>query len=71
VAVAAPPNGLAVQLRPTALTINAGARRPPPERYHRSIGTSCWASAATACWAAHSQPTYPQMPMRGELTTGK
>jgi hypothetical protein len=47
-----PPNGLAVQLRPTALTANGGARRPPPERYHESIGASCWASAATACWAA-------------------
>jgi hypothetical protein len=35
------PNGLAVQLRSTALTANAGAQRPPPERYHGSIGTSC------------------------------
>src|SRR5678815_1308012 len=43
------PNGSAVQLRPTRLTVNAGAQCPPPERYHASIGTSCWASAATAC----------------------
>jgi len=43
------PNGHAVQLRPTALTANAGARRTPPERYHGSIGTRCWVSAATAC----------------------
>jgi hypothetical protein len=40
------PNGHAVQLRPTALTANAGTPRPPPERYHGSIGTSCWAPAA-------------------------
>jgi hypothetical protein len=38
-----PLNGLAVQLRPTALTANAGARWPPPERYQGSIGTSWWA----------------------------
>ena len=44
----APSNGHAVQLRPTALTVNAGAQRPPPERYHGSIGTRCWASAASA-----------------------
>jgi hypothetical protein len=47
--VTLPPNGYAVQLRPTALTANSGARRPPPRRYHTSIGTSCWVSAATAC----------------------
>jgi len=35
-----PPNGLAVQLRPAALTTNAGACRPPPGRYHGPIGTS-------------------------------
>jgi hypothetical protein len=45
----APPNGLAVQLRPTALTANAGARCPQPERYHGSIERSCWASSAAAC----------------------
>ena len=44
-----PHNGYAVQLRPTALTANAGAERSPPEQYHESIGTSCWVSAATAC----------------------
>jgi hypothetical protein len=44
-----PPNGHAAQLRPTALTANAGARRPPPGRYHGLIGPSCWVSAATAC----------------------
>jgi hypothetical protein len=42
----APPNGYAVQLRPTALTINAGALCPPPERYHgpnwnELLGVSC------------------------------
>ena len=42
----APPNGHAVQLHPTTLTANAGALRPPPERYHESIwskllGVSC------------------------------
>ena len=36
------PNGHAVQLRLTALTVSAEARRPPPERYHGSIGgVSC------------------------------
>ncbi len=40
---------IGAQLRPTALTANAAARRPPPERCHGSIGRSCWASAATAC----------------------
>ena len=34
VEVLPPPNGHAVQLRPTALTVNAGARRPPPECYY-------------------------------------
>jgi hypothetical protein len=40
------PNGHAVQLRPTALTANVEALRPPPERYHgfdwkELLGDSC------------------------------